>query len=73
MILGETGGKVGVLVEVGASVKAVAVSEGGIKVAVSVAVPVETSGVFVTVTITGVGENIEGVMVGGGAGKVGTL
>jgi len=73
MILGETGGKVGVLVEVGASVKAVAVSEGGTTVAVSVAVPVGTSGVFVSVTMTGVGENIEGVMVGGGAGKVGTL
>jgi len=73
IIFGDVDGKVGVLVEVGASVKAVAVSEGGINVAVSVTVMVGKAGVFVIVEITGVGEKIEGVIVGGGAGNVGTL
>lgn len=82
-MLGETGGKVGVLVDVGASVKAVAVSLGVIAVAVSVGVPVGISMgvsergtgvvVVVIVKITGVGEKMEGVMVGGGTGKVGTV
>ncbi len=45
----------------------------GICVAVSVGVFVGSSGVFVMVTITGVGVYMAGVMVGGGAGKVDTL
>ena len=82
IILGETGGKVGVSVEVAASVKAVAVSLGVTVVAVSVGISgvlvgVSETGagvaVVVIVNITGVGEKIEGVMVGGGAGKVGTV
>ena len=42
---------------------------------VSVGVRVGSSGVFVfvTVTMTGVGEYMDGVIVGGGAGKVGTV
>ena len=77
--LGETGGKVGVSVGVGASVKAVAVSLGVTAVAVSVGVSVGVSEmgagvvVLVIVKITGVGEKMDGVMVGGGAGKVGTV
>jgi hypothetical protein len=60
---------------VGAWVKDVAVSVGVINVAVSVGVRVGVSGglVFVTVTMTGVGEYMDGVIVGGGAGKVGTV
>ena len=79
MMFGENGGRVAVLVGEGASVKEVAVSVGVIGVAVSVAVPVgvsETTGgmvVFVMVTITGVTVKIEGVIVGGGAGNVGTV
>ena len=81
-MLGETGGKVGVSVEVGASVKAVAVSLGVTAVAVSVGVSGVSVGVsergtgvivVVIVKITGVGEKMDGVMVGGGAGKVGTV
>ena len=77
MMFGETGGSVGVSVWVGASVKAVAVSEGvSVKTSVFVADGriVATCGVAlaVEVTNTGVGERIEGVIVGGGAGKVGT-
>ena len=62
IILGETGGKVGVSVGVGASVKAVAVSLGVTAVAVSVGVSVGVSEmgagvvVLVIVKITGVGE-----------------
>ena len=82
MILGETDGKVGVSVGVGASVKAVAVSLGVTAVAVSVGVSGVSVGVsergtgvivVVIVKITGVGEKMDGVMVGGGAGKVGTV
>lgn len=75
MIMGDTGGKVAVSVAVGASVKAVDVSVGVIGVAVSVGVSETTAGmlVCVAVTITGVGVKIEGVIVGGGAGKVGTV
>ena len=73
MIFGEKGGKVGVAVGDGASVKTVAVSVGGTCVRVSVGVPVGMTGVFVIVTIMGVGVKIEGVIVGGGAGNVGTL
>ena len=55
--------------------KDVAVSVGVINVAVSVGVRVRVLGglVFVTVTMTGVGEYMDGVIVGGGAGKVGTV
>ena len=83
MMLGEIGGNVGVSVEVGASVNAVAVSLGVTAVAVSVGVSVGISMgvsergtgvvVVVIVKITGVGEKMEGVMVGGGAGKVGIV
>jgi hypothetical protein len=70
----EKGGRVGVLVRVGASVKAVAVSVAvGVRVAVSVDVAEMGAGVDdgVMLRITGVGERMEGVIVGGGAGKVG--
>jgi hypothetical protein len=79
MMFGETGGRVGVPVEVGASVKAVAVSVGVAGVALSVGVPVGVAEMDadeadpVMVTITGVGEKIDGVIVSGGAGKVGTV
>ena len=75
MIFGEKGGRVAVSVGVGASVKTVAVTVGVTGVAVSVGVSKMAVGrfVFVAVTITGVGVKMEGVMVGGGAGKVGTL
>ena len=75
MITGETGGRVAVSVEGGASVKAVAVSVGVTGVDVTVGVSDGAAGVvvFVIVTITGVGVKMDGVMVGGGAGKVGTL
>ena len=75
MIFGETGGKVGVLVGVGASVRAVAVSPGVTAVAVSVGVSERGAGVvvLVIVKITGVGVKIDGVIVGGGAGNVGTV
>jgi len=79
MMFGERGGRVGVLVAVGASVKAVAVSVGvtGEEVGVGVSVEVAERGAVevmrVTVAMNGVGEKMDGVMVGGGAGKVGTL
>jgi hypothetical protein len=79
MMFGENGGRVAVFVGEGASVKAVAVSVEVTGVAVSVAVPVGVSVrakgvvVFVIVTITGVIVKIDGVIVGGGAGKVGTV
>jgi hypothetical protein len=70
----EKGGRVAVLVKVGASVKAVAVTvDVGIRVAVSLGVAEMGAGVAdgVMVRITGVGDKMEGVIVGGGAGKVG--
>ena len=75
MMLGDTGGKVGVSVGGGASVKDVAVSVGviGVPVSVGVFVTTEDVDVFVIVTIIGVTVKIEGVMVGGGAGNVGTV
>ena len=75
MIIGDRGGKVAVYVEVGASVKAVDVSVGVTGVAVSVGVSEMATGVdvFVIVAITGVGVKMDGVMVGGGAGNVGTV
>ena len=56
-------------------VKAVGVSVGTIGVTVSVGVSDRRTGVvvFVIVTITGVAVKMDGVIVGGGAGKVGTV
>jgi hypothetical protein len=74
IMFAEKGGRVAVLVKVGASVKAVAVTvDVGIRVAVSLGVAEMGAGVAdgVMVRITGVGDKMEGVIVGGGAGKVG--
>ena len=79
-IVEETGGRVAVFVAVGASVKDVAVTEGVVvmgavvKVTKVVAVGLDGSDTIVSVAVmnTGVGVWMDGVMVGGGAGKVGT-
>jgi hypothetical protein len=73
IIFGETGGRVAVAVGGVTSVNAVAVSVRVTGSSVPVGVSVMNGGlvVFVIVTITGVIVKMDGVMVGGGAGKVG--
>jgi hypothetical protein len=75
MMFGDTGGRVGVSDGGGASVKDVAVTVGVFGVAVDVGVFVTTEGVFVFVMVTMIGVTVkmEGVIVGGGAGNVGTV
>jgi hypothetical protein len=75
IIFGDTGGRVAVSVGGEVSVKEVAVSVGVTGLNVSVGVSVLNGGtvVFVMVTITGVTVKMDGVMVGGGAGNVGTV
>lgn len=71
VILVETGGRVAVGSKVSEIDVNVSVGMKMISVAVADSVSMMFSGVFVTVMITGVGVKMDGVMVEGGAGKVG--